>query len=80
MTNYSATATATATETSRPGLSSREAEIMALIAAGHTNARIADHLFVTEKTIKNYVNKIYAKLGAASRSDAVSRWQGGSAR
>jgi DNA-binding CsgD family transcriptional regulator len=60
----------------RPGLSCREAEIIALIAAGHSNARIADHLFLTEKSVKNYVTKIYAKLGAASRSDAVGIWRG----
>jgi DNA-binding CsgD family transcriptional regulator len=58
----------------RSGLSSREAEIIALIAAGHTNGLIAQHLFLAEKTVKNHVNKIYAKLGAASRSDAVARW------
>ena len=70
MTNFSAAGVG-----NRPGLSCREAEIMALIAAGHTNGKIAGDLFLTEKTVKNYVNKIYAKLGAASRSDAVSRWR-----
>ena len=69
MGNYSATRVEDGS-----GLSSREAEIIALIAAGHTNARIAQHLFLAEKTVKNHVNKIYAKLGAASRSDAVARW------
>jgi DNA-binding CsgD family transcriptional regulator len=58
----------------RSGLSSREAEIITLIAAGHTNGLIAQRLFLAEKTVKNHVNKIYAKLGAASRSDAVARW------
>jgi DNA-binding CsgD family transcriptional regulator len=58
----------------RSGLSSREAEIITLIAAGHTNALIAQRLFLAEKTVKNHVNRIYAKLGAASRSDAVARW------
>lgn len=61
---------------SPPSLSGRETEIIGLIAAGHTNARIAAHLFLAEKTVKNHVNNIYAKLGAVSRSDAISRWQG----
>jgi DNA-binding CsgD family transcriptional regulator len=70
MGNYSATEV-----DGRSGLSSREAEIIALIAAGHTNGLIAQRLFLAEKTVKNHVNKIYAKLGAASRSDAVARWR-----
>lgn len=56
------------------GLSAREAQIMALIAAGHSNGQIAAHLVLTEKTVKNHVNRIYAKLGAGSRPDAISRW------
>jgi DNA-binding NarL/FixJ family response regulator len=55
-------------------LSSREAEIMTLIAAGHTNGQIAARLVLTEKTVKNHVNRLYAKLGAASRPDAIARW------
>jgi DNA-binding NarL/FixJ family response regulator len=61
----------------RSGLSSREAQIMALIAAGHSNGQIAAHLVLAEKTVKNHVNRIYAKLGADSRSDAISRWRPG---
>jgi len=56
------------------GLSSREAEIMALIAAGHSNGEIAAKLVLAEKTVKNHVNRIYAKLGAESRSAAIVRW------
>jgi DNA-binding NarL/FixJ family response regulator len=60
----------------QPGraLSSREAEIMGLIAAGHTNGQIAASLVLTEKTVKNHVNRIYGKLGAGSRADAIARW------
>jgi DNA-binding NarL/FixJ family response regulator len=61
----------------RSGLSSREAQIMSLIVAGHSNGQIAAHLVVTEKTVKNHVNRIYAKLGAGSRLDAISRWGSG---
>ena len=46
------------------GLSLREAQIMTLIAAGHSNGQIAAQLVLAEKTVKNHVNRIYAKLGA----------------
>jgi ATP/maltotriose-dependent transcriptional regulator MalT len=56
------------------GLSSREAQIMSLIAAGHSNGQIAEHLVLAEKTVKNHVNRIYAKLGVGSRPAAISCW------
>ena len=58
------------------GLSSREAEIMSLIAEGHSNGEIAARLVLAEKTVKNHVNRIYAKLGADSRAAAIARWTG----
>jgi DNA-binding NarL/FixJ family response regulator len=65
----------TASNTTRPlGLSVREAEIMSLIADGHSNGEIAAQLVLAEKTVKNHVNRIYAKLGAESRSAAIVRW------
>lgn len=60
----------------RFGLSAREAEVMALIAQGHSNAAIAERLFLAEKTVKNHVNRIYAKLGITSRAAAIARWLG----
>ena len=57
------------------GLSSREAEIMTLIAAGHSNGEIATELTVAEKTVKNHVNRIYAKLGVGSRPAAIAYWR-----
>jgi DNA-binding CsgD family transcriptional regulator len=57
------------------GLSHREAQIMALIAAGHTNGHIAERLTLTEKTVKNHINRIYAKLGVGSRPAAISYWK-----
>lgn len=57
-------------------LSAREAQIMSMIAAGHTNGQIAASLVVTEKTVKNHVNRIYGKMGAVSRADAIARWTG----
>jgi DNA-binding CsgD family transcriptional regulator len=56
------------------GLSLREAEIMSLIAEGHSNGEIATRLVLAEKTVKNHVNRIYAKLGAGSRAAAIDRW------
>jgi len=56
------------------GLSLREAEIMTLIAEGHSNGEIASQLVLAEKTVKNHVNRIYAKLGAQSRAAAISCW------
>lgn len=56
------------------GLSSREVEIMSLIAEGHSNGQIAARLVLAEKTVKNHVNRIYAKLGADSRATAILRW------
>ena len=65
----------TASRTARPlGLSLREAEIMTLIAEGHSNGEIAAQLVLAEKTVKNHVNRIYAKLGADSRATAIARW------
>ena len=61
---------------SAPGLSSREAEIMTLIAEGHSNGEIATALTVAEKTVKNHVNRIYAKLGVGSRGAAIAYWRG----
>ena len=64
-----------ASRTARPlGLSLREAEIMTLIADGRSNGEIAAQLVLAEKTVKNHVNRIYAKLGAESRAAAIVRW------
>ena len=55
-------------------LSQREREVMDLIADGLTNRAIAETLFLSEKTVKNHVNHIFAKLSVASRAEAVSVW------
>ena len=47
---------------------------MDMIASGQTNGQIAASLVVAEKTIKNHVNRIYGKIGAGSRADAIARW------
>lgn len=58
------------------GLSAREAEIMELIASGMSNQQIAATCFISEKTVKNHINRIFAKLHSASRSEATAKWLG----
>jgi DNA-binding NarL/FixJ family response regulator len=61
---------------SRFQLSAREAEIMDLIASGMTNQQIAAACFISEKTVKNHINRIFAKLHSTSRSEAAAKWLG----
>jgi DNA-binding NarL/FixJ family response regulator len=61
---------------SRFRLSTREAEIMDLIASGMTNQQIAAACFITEKTVKNHINRIFAKLDTTTRSQAAAKWLG----
>ncbi|OEJ33498.1 response regulator [Streptomyces subrutilus] len=58
------------------GLSSREVEIMDLIASGMNNQQIAAACFISEKTVKNHINRIFAKLHSTTRSEAIARWLG----
>jgi DNA-binding NarL/FixJ family response regulator len=55
-------------------LSQREVEIMDLIASGMTNQQIAAACFISQKTVKNHINRIFAKLYAGSRGEAIARW------
>ena len=55
-------------------LSRREAEVMDLIAQGLSNREAAKRLFVSEKTVKNHVNSMFAKLGVTTRSQAIVQW------
>ena len=57
-------------------LTRREASVMQLMSRGLTNRAIADELSLSEKTIKNNVNRIYAKLGARDRGEAIATWLG----
>ncbi|MFD8266164.1 response regulator [Streptomyces althioticus] len=58
------------------GLSAREAEIMDLIASGMSNQQIAATCFISEKTVKNHINRIFAKLHSTSRAEAAAKWRG----
>ncbi|WUW19071.1 response regulator transcription factor [Streptomyces sp. NBC_01465] len=62
------------------GLSSREVEVMNLIASGMNNQQIAATCFISEKTVKNHINRIFAKLHAVSRSEAIAVWLGTAGR
>jgi DNA-binding NarL/FixJ family response regulator len=53
------------------GLTPREAEVLALIAAGRTHAEIAETLVVSAATVKSHVNRIFAKAGVRDRAQAV---------
>jgi two-component system response regulator DevR len=53
-------------------LTDREREILALIADGKTNRQIGAELFLSEKTVKNYVSNLLAKLGMSRRSQAAA--------
>ncbi len=53
-------------------LTARELEILALLAAGTPNPRIAGELVVTLDTVKNNVSHLLGKLGAANRTEAVT--------
>ena len=57
-------------------LTAREREIMNLIAQGLTNGQIAERFVLSEKTVKNHVNRIYSKLGAVNRAQATALWLG----
>jgi DNA-binding NarL/FixJ family response regulator len=56
-------------------LSDREREVVKLIAGGSTNREIAERLFLSPHTVKEYTSGIYRKLGARNRADAVKRAQ-----
>lgn len=52
-------------------LSSREREILIHVAQGYTNAQIGDTLFISEKTVRNHITRIFGKLGVRSRAQAI---------
>ncbi|QNN53163.1 response regulator transcription factor [Nocardioides mesophilus] len=56
---------------SGPQLSPRESEVLKLLAEGLGVAAIARQLFVSESTAKTHISKIYEKLGAANRAQAI---------
>ena len=58
--------------TSPDGLTTREVEVLRLIAAGLSNSEIANQLYVSEVTIKTHINHIFTKTGSRDRAQAVA--------
>jgi DNA-binding CsgD family transcriptional regulator len=56
-----------------PPLTPRQRELMRLIAAGHTNAKIARQLGITEGTVRSHLQDIYTRLQVSNRAAAVAR-------
>jgi pimeloyl-ACP methyl ester carboxylesterase/DNA-binding CsgD family transcriptional regulator len=64
------------------GLTSREREVLDLVATGANNQDIAARLFISEKTVRNHLTAIFDKIGVTSRSQAIvfARDRGGAPR
>ena len=66
-------ATGSAQVTPFPELTEREREVLDLVARGLTNTAIAQRLFLSDKTVRNHVSNVFAKLHVAGRAEAVAR-------
>ncbi len=53
------------------GLTNREIEVLRLLREGLTNAELAQHLFISAKTVDHHVSAILSKMQVTSRRDAV---------
>ena len=53
-------------------LTEQERKVLAGLADGHTNREIGEKLFLSEKTVKNYVSRILDKLGLSRRAEAAA--------
>ena len=56
-----------------PQLTARESEVLSLLANGFSVSAIARSIFVSESTAKTHISKIYEKLGASNRADAIMK-------
>ena len=57
----------------RLGITRRELEILSLVARGLSNREIGETLFVSENTVKTHCSRVFDKLGARRRTEAVQR-------
>jgi DNA-binding NarL/FixJ family response regulator len=55
------------------GLTDREAEVLVCLAAGRTNAEIADELVISRKTVARHLSNVFTKLGVSTRT-AAGAW------
>ncbi len=53
--------------TDRYGISNRERDIIAMIVQGHSNRAIGEHLYISDRTVKNHISSIYRKTGVINR-------------
>jgi predicted ATPase/DNA-binding CsgD family transcriptional regulator len=53
------------------GLTSREVEVLGLVATGMTNAQVAETLFLSPRTVQRHLNSVYHKIGVSSRTAAT---------
>lgn len=60
------------TSASRPELTPRETQILIHIAAGESNKRIAQALFIEETTVKSHLRSLFSKFGVSSRTEALA--------
>ena len=60
-------------DVAHPALTRRELEIVTLAARGHTNAQIAERLWITRWTVKYHLANAYKKLGVSNRTQAARR-------
>jgi len=58
---------------SGPQLTQRESEVLSLLARGFSVSSIARSIFVSDSTAKTHISKIYEKLGASNRADAIMK-------
>ena len=68
-----ATGSVTAAPVPFPQLAERERDVLDLLATGASNAEIARRLHLSDKTVRNYVSSIFAKLGVRDRAQAIVR-------
>ena len=54
------------------GLTEREAEVLRLVAAGHTNKEVAGALFLSDKTVARHLSNIFTKMGVSTRAAATA--------
>jgi DNA-binding CsgD family transcriptional regulator/tetratricopeptide (TPR) repeat protein len=64
-----------ATSANELGLTSRQSEVLALVAEGLTNPQIAARLYLSERTVEHHVSAVLAKLGVASRDGAAAQFR-----
>ena len=60
----------------RSRLSPRERQVMDLLASGMRVREVAQRMFLTEKSVRNYLSRIYRKLHVRGQSEAILRWMG----